>query len=104
MTVSPDSDFFPVWKDARGWDGVLDVPALAVPVDGLVVADVPDSTVPVLVDVLDLILFPDVCFRCWSRTENLSVRSSEGNGNRAVQTIRYERTGSERNSTQYQKC
>jgi hypothetical protein len=64
LTVSPDSDFFPVWKDARGWDGVLDVPALAVPVDGLVVADVPDSTVPVLVDVLDLILFPDVCFRC----------------------------------------
>ena len=32
MTVSPDSDFFPVWKDARGWDDVLDVPVLAVPV------------------------------------------------------------------------
>ena len=64
MTVSPDSDFFPVWKDARGWDDVLDVPVLAVRVDGLVVADVPDSTVPVLVDVPDLILFPDVCFRC----------------------------------------
>ena len=64
MTVSPDSDFFPVWKDARGWDDVLDVPVLAVRVDGLVAADVPDSTVPVLVDVPDLILFPDVCFRC----------------------------------------
>ena len=25
MTVSPDSDFFPAWKDARGWDDVLDV-------------------------------------------------------------------------------
>ena len=59
MTVSPDSDFFPAWKDARGWDDVLDVPVLAVRVDGLAVADVPDSTVPVLVDVPDLILFPD---------------------------------------------
>ena len=39
MTVSPDSDFFPAWKDARGWDDVLDVPVLAVRVDGLAVAD-----------------------------------------------------------------
>ena len=36
--------------------------------------------------------------------EDLSVRSSERDGNRTVQTVCYERTCGKRNSTQYKKC